>query len=357
LDRLEEEHDNLGAALGWTRDSGDVETGLRVASGLIHYWHARGRWAEGQRWLQELLTGEGHATTVGARISAIYLASFLSWNLGDAVQARVLAVQATRLAQEAGDRRDLADSDWWMAWLSRAWGDYPRAQSLAEEGLSLYRELGDRHRIANMLQVLGDIARDRGDSAAAEAYCRESLATYRELGDSFWMAFSLHNLGRAAQIAGDYVRAGDLCRESLTLLRQLGDSGSVAEVLNSLGLIARARSDNEEAARLFSEGLTVLRSGPTLPLRTVQLLEGLAGVAALRREGERAARLFGAADAVRTWMGVSVMPVDRIVYDRGVEVARSAVGEQRFTAAWNDGRTMSLEEAMAYALGEGAEAQ
>jgi hypothetical protein len=51
-------------------------------------------------------------------------------------------------------------------------------------------------------------------------------------------------------------------------------------------------------------------------------------------------------------MGFPVRPVDRALYERDVEAAWQGVGEQRFTAAWNGGRTMSLEEAVAVALTE-----
>jgi tetratricopeptide (TPR) repeat protein len=287
---------------------------------------------------------------------ALYVAALLLWRLGGAEQARAWAEDALLLAREAGDRRDLAHGLGSMAWLSREWGDYARAAALAEEGLSLYRELGDRRGIADLVLNLGDIGRDRGDPAGVETHCREALATYREQGDSARVAYCLHSLGRAAHMVGDDSRARALCQESLALLRELGDADTIAEVLTSLGLIAHEQGDDGEAARLFTEGLTVLRTGPLLPLRAAHLLEGMAGVAATRREGERAARLLGAADAVRARMGVPVLPANRARYERDVQAARKESGEQRFTAVWNEGRSMSLEEAVAYALGESAEA-
>ncbi|HZO28652.1 MAG TPA: hypothetical protein VFH48_21975, partial [Chloroflexota bacterium] len=54
LNRLEEELDNLRAALAWCADN-DPPTGLRLAGHLAPFWRLRGANAEGRRWLDDLL--------------------------------------------------------------------------------------------------------------------------------------------------------------------------------------------------------------------------------------------------------------------------------------------------------------
>ena len=77
-------------------------------------------------------------------------------------------------------------------------------------------------------------------------------------------------------------------------------------------------------------------------------------MAAGQRQPERAARLFGAAEGLREVMGAPLPPADRAGRDRSVAAVRSALGEEAFAAAWAEGRAMSLEAAVAFALAEEA---
>ena len=55
LDVIEREHDNLRAALAWSRETGDHDTLLRLAGALAFFWYYRGYLNEGQRWLDQAL--------------------------------------------------------------------------------------------------------------------------------------------------------------------------------------------------------------------------------------------------------------------------------------------------------------
>jgi hypothetical protein len=66
---------------------------------------------------------------------------------------------------------------------------------------------------------------------------------------------------------------------------------------------------------------------------------------------ERAARLFGAADALRTQIGVPIRPFQLPYHERVLEAVRETLGQENFTRAREAGRAMSLEEAVADALG------
>ena len=52
---IDREHDNLRAALGWSRETGDHDTLLRLAGALAFFWYYRGYLNEGRRWLDQAL--------------------------------------------------------------------------------------------------------------------------------------------------------------------------------------------------------------------------------------------------------------------------------------------------------------
>jgi hypothetical protein len=86
-------------------------------------------------------------------------------------------------------------------------------------------------------------------------------------------------------------------------------------------------------------------------LDVAYVIENLGGVAAYAGRSEQATRLFGAADKLRDDLNAPLPSGEKVAYDRYVNEAREALGEERFTSLWAEGRSMSVEEAMDEALG------
>jgi tetratricopeptide (TPR) repeat protein len=216
--------------------------------------------------------------------------------------------------------------------------------------LSVFQETEDLRGIGRALVGLSDIARDRGDAEGVIGPGRQALALFREMGNASYTGVVLHNLGLAARHQGDYERAETLLAESLSTFRQSGDAGGIAEVLTDVGVVALEQGQYERAHQAFAESLV---TATTYMLGTV--LEGLAGVAVAHGHPERAARLFGAAAALRTRMGVPILPANERLYQRQLTRIQDALGEESWTLLWEEGRAMTREEAVAYGLeGEAA---
>jgi non-specific serine/threonine protein kinase len=147
----------------------------------------------------------------------------------------------------------------------------------------------------------------------------------------------------------DYARATQLVEESLELRRQLGNKWGVGVSLGILGWVAMREEKWERAIARLNESLAVRReigdqSG------SAWCLERLAAVAMAQGLAEKAARLFGAGSALRASIQSVIDPADQPAYESKISSLRRELGQERFTAVWDEGRALALERAVAYAL-------
>jgi predicted ATPase/DNA-binding winged helix-turn-helix (wHTH) protein len=310
LRRFQDEHDNLRAGLEWSLVEAGPKGGLRLCGALQRFWWTRGHFTEGRQWCTRVLCKAGAEERTRER-------------------AKVL--------NEAGA-------------LARYQGDYPAARALHEESLAILRELGDRFGIAVSLNNLGNVACGQSDYLAGRAMYEQSLAIYRELGDRYGIATSLSNTGSEAVNQGDYPAATALLKESLAIHRELGDRSGIALSLSNLGHVALNQGDHPAARALYEESMAISREiGQhwAIPYS----LEGLAAVAASLQDSLRAARIWGATERSRVEIGAPLSPNERSGYDRHVAAARIASGDDAaFDRAWQEGRRLTLDQAIDLAL-------
>jgi tetratricopeptide (TPR) repeat protein len=274
---------------------------------------------------------------------------------GDYGRAVELCKESLFLFREIGDGWGMAVSLNILGIVAQRQGEHDRATLLCEESLGLFRELEDKKGIADSLRLLGFVAMDQGDFGRSAALIEESLALCRELVDKRSISSSLLLLGFAARVQGDYGRATTLLKESLSLFQEsgakqeAGDKSGIAHSLCLLGLVDRDQGDYGRATALLEESLSLFRE---LEDRRgiAQCLEGLAAAVGAQGGPECAARIFGAAEALREVIGVPMQFSDRADYDRSVASVRTALGEEAFSTAWAEGRKMTSEEAVEYAL-------
>jgi non-specific serine/threonine protein kinase len=359
LNHLEQEHDNLRAALRWFIEHGEAAPGLRLGGALWRFWRTRGHLSEGRAYLAALLAlpsgsvlpelRERAAAWPAARAKALRVAGDLAAEQDEYAAAQALIEQSLALCRELADERGIARALGGLAILALALGDDARAATLYEEALTLSRKHGDQHLTAGILDGLGVVALNQGDDARAVPQVEESLALYRELGDTRGIADALRSLGWLALNQGDLARAAALLEESLALYRKHGYPQYIAWVLHSLGSVALLQGDIERAATLCVESLVL---GRTVGDRYIiaWCLEDVAGVALAHGNPVQAAHLFGAAEGLRATIGARLLAFDRARYERTVTAVRAALDAAAFVAAWAAGRALPLEQAIAEAL-------
>jgi tetratricopeptide (TPR) repeat protein len=351
LGRLELEHENLRTALGWTLQW-ERAVGLRLAGALWRFWYARGYAIEGRHWLEGMLAAEQGSVGDGiSRAKALKGAGVLAGLQGDYERARALHEASLQLSRELEDTDGIAGALNNLGIVAWQQGDLDRAATLLEESLEHRRALGDMNGIAGGLHNLGVVAHLRGKYDRAVQLQEESLQLYRELGDKAGMARTLHNLGSLALQQADNARAKGLFDEVLRLNRELRDRNGVAGTLESLGIVAQREGDFEEAAELFDESLRLLQQLGNKDGMAFALVN-VAAAAESREEHERATRLLGAAEITLTSLGASADRLRQQMLEEVSQAARKALGSGAYEAAWQQGQAMSLEQAVADALGE-----
>jgi predicted ATPase/transcriptional regulator with XRE-family HTH domain len=258
LHRLEAEHDNLRAALGWALAEGDPATGLRLASAIALFWWRRAHWGEGLAWLERALARAGDAPPP-VRARALGEAARLAIERGENERAMALEEEALALYRALGDRRGIASRLGALGAHHANRGDLAAAAPLFEESLALLRELGERQKVATALGNLGHVALLQGDPARAAALLDEALALQRELGDRHGVASTLARLAALAKEQGDVARAAALAEEALALGRELGERPGIAKALQELSYLATLRGDSGRGAALAEEALAIGR--------------------------------------------------------------------------------------------------
>jgi predicted ATPase/Tfp pilus assembly protein PilF len=349
LNRIAAEHDNVRAALAWAFDGHDADCGARLAGVTAMFWYTHGHLNEGRRWLERALNlTPGHGQI---RAKALNGAGVLAWQQGDYAVARERLEESVALWREIGPAggRGLPVAVHILGHVRFDQRDYAEARELFAESLALNRARGEKQEIMALIGDLGLVASHLGDYAEARARFEESLAHAREQGLKNGIAVDLIRLGDLARFEGDDERAAPMYEESLALCREIGDVLDTASALHKLGHIACHRGDYRRAQALFAESLT-LQHEQGNKQGIVEALAGFAGLAAAVKQPERAARLFGAAEALLDAIGAPLAPADRAEWERDAATARAQLDKAAFEAAWAEGRTMTRERAIAYAL-------
>ena len=308
VERLESELDNIRAALQWALQQPGEDTALRLSTALYQFWQGQGLLSEGRKWLEAALSSSINASDL-------------------------LAAKAYRAAGA----------------IALYQGDYKWSTRFQEEGLKLLRKVDDKPGIAKAINNLGTIEMHQGHHERAAEFYQESLAIWKELDNIPTVAIILYNLGTLALYQRDYEQATLLLEESQQKSQEAGNKLLLAYILTALGHVLLGQAHYEQAENRIKEGLRIhqeLQEKESVPWS----LEGMAAVAELQGDWERAARLWGAAEGLRESVGAPTPLAEKEYYQMLLSATHSRLTAPEWAAAWDTGRAMSLEQAIAYAL-------
>jgi predicted ATPase/class 3 adenylate cyclase/DNA-binding CsgD family transcriptional regulator len=293
LDRLDEEIDNLRAAMDWSPTSSDPSRGLRIAGWLTLFWLARSQLAEARTRLEAAL---GCSTSQDV----------------DRCQALTALCHVAMRA-----------------------GDMPLGRRCGEEAVALGRRIGDPRTLAFALHSLAvHVIFSQPNPRIALSLANEAITAARAAEDDLILAAALNTAGTASWATGEPPRcAREHLTEGQAVARGTGSLYPLVQGLVTLGWIDVLEGRFDDAATRLDEAL----------------IRGLGGAVADQQRFEEAARLFGAAQSLRDTIGYARYPIHQAGHDSDLALARDSLGSDAFAAAWAEGAALSLDEAVAYA--------
>lgn len=385
LETLEREHANLQSSIGWCLETGNIASGLEVATALSWFWDLHGHWSVGRRWMERLLDAYGAATDT-VRAKGLCALGSLLWLQAEFDDAQAALEESLALFRLLGVTIGIIDVLYVLSSLFQWREDYARADTASQEGLALSRELNDGPAICMGVERVGNVAINRGEYAAGTAWLREALRLTHEHGLERGRGLILYSLGRAALWQGELDQAAELFDQGLTIFNRVGSRWDIGRSVVRLADLASVRGDIESAAQLYAKGFAHLhelgderwaarathglaalalkrgeygRAHALLVeslrrfvefgarLEAAESLESAAVLAASIEQNMVAARLCGAADGLRQGISAPRPPVYRSRYDRMVAAVRHRLDPGAFASAHAAGREMTLEHAVA----------
>jgi predicted ATPase/DNA-binding CsgD family transcriptional regulator len=296
---------NVRAALFWTNERGDAAGAANLMLALWRFWQIRDHFTEAETWCTRILEhGEQLPLALRARVLAERgMFEFLQSSPERALLAMNDAVQ---MADESQDDEAIAWSNWVRA-------------------------------VANMAN---------GDLLAATADAEVSMAIYTERGERWFAAASMWVIGFVRYFSGDVAGAEPIISQVVSLAREMGDYYGLAELSAGVALIELQRNNLDLAMQHFREAL---RCGQVLDhdYQIADAAEGIAVVLSLQGQNRRAAQAFGAIDALRVRSGSVRNPRRDAYVFPAIEALRDRFGTQAMDDAWQAGRAMSIEDALA----------
>ena len=319
LDRLEEEHDNLRAAIAWATETGDALGALRMTARMWRFWQMRGYLAEGSERVERALALPSSTDHPEARADALAAAAGIAYWQADADRSRRWYHEEVEARRAQGDLPGLANA---LYGLSFSWAildlESPEnaAQALAaiDEAQALYTQLGDADGIGRCEWARANLEYGLRDGRSALEHSVHARDVFRTLGNEFMASWATFTIAL-----------------SELLLEQ-------EPATDEPGRRARATAALRGTLETFAEAQDV--SGYTLVMDTLSV------VAHRNGEDDRAARLAGAVTTLERTTGTGLSLWNRSVLDPEIDYST----DPRWVDAFAEGSALSIEEAVAYAL-------
>jgi predicted ATPase/DNA-binding SARP family transcriptional activator len=385
--RLMEERDNFRVSLELTRQTRNVESGLCLSGRLKYLWMNLDM-QEGMRWLNYFLQDLQSNSFGLPRAQALLTQGELLNNLNRLSEAYKVLQECLALFRACGDISGEIDSLHLLAHELFVLGDRQRSLEIAHralersrlqsdlfrEGRSLYRlgrydpdstrsftyleqaivvsrQAKDWHGLSSSLGTAGERAMLDGKIQLAENYVKEAVLLCRQLKNKLGLCTHLQNSGRIAFAQGEIAQAFVHLHESIEICRETGHRMVYLWSRSHLGYFTLWQGEIARARDIFSETMLEFLKDKS-EIGIVFNVEGMASLYVAVGKAEYAARLIGWANVTRVKISNMRLPLEQAEIDKIIAACNVKLGEATFLDAYEVGKKMTLDDAVAYALEE-----
>jgi tetratricopeptide (TPR) repeat protein len=258
---MEREHDNFRSALSWAVEAPEPAVALGLGFHLWRFWQKRGHLAEARRRLDEIASRAWAKDDPVAYARLLEALGGIAYWQGD-FQAAVPRYKASLdLWRGLGDRAEIANALYNLAFTYdidanatavSPGNDMSLGRPLLEESLAIYREIGDPRGIGNVLWAMAsaDLFTRRPERALPGF--GEARSAFKAAGDRTMEAWALHMSGVVEVQLSDFPAADEAFRHALRHFADAGDITGQALIVDDFATLALASGNKERGIRLWA---------------------------------------------------------------------------------------------------------
>jgi predicted ATPase/class 3 adenylate cyclase len=359
LSRIDDEIENFRAALEWGLEN-HVEENVRLAANFCVTSTMLSVPAEGVaivmaavKRAKALPPVEGDADLYRKKLiaRALFVQGMVGLGVGNLPLVVEALQEAIAISRATGDKQMLGNS-LGMYYTASTFINLPQADEAAQEGLKIFtEEVNDSFGLGMAYLNMARLSANRGDEREKERYVGKLRELVREMPKSFQVSMFLLGMGMDERIRGNYETAKKIFEEGREAFRRIHSKYFVLIMSSELGHVERQKGNLTQAKLIYKETIKGWQDLGNRPAIAHQL-ECFGFLAIADEEPQAAIKLFGAAEALRDKIQAPMTDYERVEYDQAFARVRSTLAEAEFNELWIEGRSMTMEQAIEYALEE-----
>ena len=301
--KVDVELGNVRTAINWLLEHGHHSDVLRLVADLGNYWPFRPYYLEVLHWLETALESDQAVDPLIHELALQVAVYVSSWS-----------------------------------------GQSEKAIAFAEQGIRIGREIANPNVTARAMMNMGVAWEACDDPASSLEWFREAIQQLREAGATIWIPMVLTEIGDKLVLLGTVPESISYFEEALSLVIQEEYEWGIALIKGEWGFAELALGNLFSASRFFTESYEsgIACGDPRLQLGAAA---GLAGVALALGESKTAIAMLGTVESARIGFGI-VRPTHNLHINRLRTKVQASLGEDEFRLASNQGKSISLEEAV-----------